>query len=221
MALPPPSYPCPLSPWSICPLTRPRRSKTDFSHSPGPSSRFHPSPAPLLPLQSGDTKPIGSAVRSLTPLATHLFGSPLWISPRKLLSLFLASAAILSYFDEDNAETVQHVLTKRDLAASFDDEVPQEVVKERAKRDEEEMVVLEDKMDEEALGEMDLEGAGRTREEVKSVCLSERGLLLARRDWVAKHGERKETGERAQQGEGAEGEGAEKVRAWAEEVVRG
>lgn len=63
---------------------------------------------------------------------------------------------------------------------------------DRAKKDEEEMEGLEDEMDEEVLKDLELGGLGgrldRTREELKSVCVSWRGLILARRDWEERHG---------------------------------
>jgi len=56
------------------------------------------------------------------------------------------------------------------------------------------MEVLEDEMDEEVLRDLDLGGGGgrldRTREELKSVCVSWRGLILARRDWELKFGKK-------------------------------
>ena len=58
------------------------------------------------------------------------------------------------------------------------------------------MEVLEDEMDEEVLRDLDLGGGGgrldRTREELKSVCVSWRGLILARRGWEQRFGKKEE-----------------------------
>lgn len=154
--------------------------------------------------QSGSTKPISTTLKSLLLLSSHLYGSAsslspslgLWISPQKFLSIILASSAVLSYLSEDNNETIAHVRSKKDFGASIFDNETAEEGHARAKKDEEEMEVLEDEMDEEVLRDLDLGGGGgrldRTREELKSVCVSWRGLILARRDWEKKFGKKEE-----------------------------